>query len=124
MFSKIGLFLETVEGANAATGAGDAAATGMNVGSILTMIVPFAIIIAVFYFMLIRPENKRKKSMQKMLSELVVGDEITTRGGVVGKITKIKDDKLWIQSGGVDGTTFQVMRWAVSTKGASTEEAQ
>ncbi len=124
MFSKIGLFLETVAGADAGNAVGDVATNGMNVGSILTMIVPFAIIIAVFYFMLIRPENKRKKSMQKMLSELVVGDEITTRGGVVGKITKIKDDKLWIQSGGADGTTFQVMRWAVSTKGASTEEAQ
>ena len=123
MLTKI-LTLMLTAGDAAAGAAEEGAAQGLNIGSILTMILPFGIIIAVFYFMLIRPENKRKKSMQKMLSELVVGDEVTTRGGLVGKIVKIKDDRLTIQSSGADGMTFQIMRWAVSSKGASTEEAQ
>ena len=110
--------------ASVAEGGSDPAAQGLNIGSILTMILPFGVIIGVFYFMLIRPENKRRKSTQKMLSELVVGDEITTRGGLVGKIVRIKDDKLTIQSSGADGMTFQIMRWAVSSKGASSEEVQ
>ena len=122
MLTKVaGLLLDAAAGVEAA---GDAAQQGMNIGSILTMILPFGIIIGVFYFMLIRPENKRRKSTQKMLSELVVGDEITTRGGLVGKIVKIKDDKLTIQSSGGDGMTFQIMRWAVSSKGASNEDVQ
>ena len=123
MLTKVyGLFLDAAA-TTATTATGDAAQQGLNIGSILSMILPFGIIIAVFYFMLIRPENKRKKSMQKMLSELVVGDEVTTRGGLVGKIIRIKDDRLTIQSG-TDGMTFQVMRWAVATKGASSTEAQ
>ncbi len=118
MLNKItGLFMDAATTTATTTDAAtDAAAQGLNIGSILSMILPFAIIIAVFYFMLIRPENKRKKSMQKMLSELVVGDEITTRGGLVGKVVRIKDDKLTIQSG-ADGMTFQIMRWAVEKKG-------
>ena len=54
--------------------------------SLLSMLLPFVILIAVFYFLLIRPENKKKKAAAKMRSELAVGDEITTIGGVVGTI--------------------------------------
>jgi len=101
----------------------EAATEGIDISSIISLILPFAVVILVFYFMLIRPENKRKKSIQKMLSELKVGDEVTTRGGIVGKITVIKDDKITIASG-KDGTTFQIMRWAISTTGASTQAVQ
>ena len=101
----------------------EAATEGIDISSIISLVLPFAIIILVFYFMLIRPENKRKKSVQQMLSELKVGDEITTRGGLIGKITAIKDDKITIQSG-KDGTTFQIMRWAIASKGASNEAVQ
>ena len=101
----------------------EAASEGIDISSIISLVLPFAVVILVFYFMLIRPENKRKKSVQKMLSELKVGDEITTRGGLVGKITSIKDDKVTIQSG-KDGTTFQIMRWAIATTGASKEAVQ
>ena len=55
-------------------------------GSMLSMILPFVLLIAVFYFLLIRPENKKKKAAAKMRSELGVGDEITTIGGIVGTI--------------------------------------
>ena len=54
--------------------------------SLLSMLLPFVILIAVFYFLLIRPENKKKKAAAKLRSELAVGDEITTIGGVVGTI--------------------------------------
>ena len=57
--------------------------------SLLSMLLPFVILIAVFYFLLIRPENKKKKAAAKMRSELAVGDEITTIGGVVGTICQV-----------------------------------
>ncbi len=99
------------------------ATEGFNISTLVSYILPFAVVILVFYFMLIRPENKRKKSMQKMLSELSVGDEVTTRGGVIGRISAIKDDKITIESG-PDRTKFQVMRWSISSVGASTNEPQ
>ena len=67
--------------------------------SLLSMLLPFVILIAVFYFLLIRPENKKKKAAAKMRSELAVGDEITTIGGVVGTICQVKEDTIIIVHG-------------------------
>ena len=82
----------------------------------MSTILPFVILIAVFYFFLIRPENKKKKELTKMRNELVVGDEITTIGGIYGKVVSIKDDKITIETS-EDRVRVEFMRWAVSTKG-------
>ena len=57
----------------------------------LLFLVGFMILI---WFLMIRPENKRRKSHQEMLSSLEVGDEVVTAGGILGKITKIGDQFL------------------------------
>lgn len=57
------------------------------------------VMIAIFYFMLIRPENKRKKQTKAMLDALKVGDSVTTIGGIIGKVLKVKDDKVCIEIG-------------------------
>ena len=57
------------------------------------------VMIAIFYFMLIRPENKRKKQVKAMLEALKVGDSVTTIGGIIGKVLKVKDDKVCIEIG-------------------------
>ena len=57
------------------------------------------VMIAIFYFMLIRPENKRKKQVKAMLDALKVGDSVTTIGGIIGKVLKVKDDKVCIEIG-------------------------
>ena len=93
------------------------ATEGIDVSSIASLVLPLAVTGLIFYFMLIRPESKRKKSVQKMLSELKVGDEVTTRGGVVGKVVKIKDDKLTIETGS-DNQKIQIMRWAILNTGS------
>ncbi|NLM62377.1 MAG: preprotein translocase subunit YajC [Clostridiales bacterium] len=93
------------------------ATDGFDISTIGSFILPIAVTALVFYFMLIRPEQKRKKSVQKMLSELKVGDEVTTRGGIVGKIVKIKDDKLTIETGS-EHAKIQIMRWAVMSTGS------
>ena len=59
-------------------------------------ILPF---ILIFYFLLIRPQKKQQKQISDMLSSLKVGDEIVTVGGVVGKIIRIKDDDIFIETG-------------------------
>lgn len=77
---------------------------------------PFIILIVAFYFMLLRPESKRKKKIAQMRSELAVGDEITTIGGMVGKICAIKDDLITFETG-EDRVRIQVARWAIHSTG-------
>lgn len=89
----------------------------------ITMIIMFVVMIAIFYFLLIRPENKKKKAMAKMRSELAVGDQITTIGGIVGTICAVKEDTIVIETG-ADRVRVEFTKWAVSTKGTqATEDA-
>ncbi len=79
------------------------------------------VMLVIFYFLLIRPENKRKKEVQKMRSELAVGDEITTIGGIIGTICAVKENTIVIETG-ADRVRIEFAKWAVSTKGAQTSE--
>ena len=91
--------------------------------SLLSMLLPFVILIAVFYFLLIRPENKKKKAAAKMRSDLKKGDTITTIGGIVGKIVMVKPDTIVIETS-ADRVRMEFTKWAISTKGTqSTENA-
>ena len=89
--------------------------------SLLSMLLPFVILIAVFYFLLIRPENKKKKAMAEMRNSLAVGDLITTIGGIVGTICAVKEDTIVIETG-ADRVRIEFTKWAVSNKGAQTSE--
>jgi len=83
----------------------------------------FAVIIAVFYFMLIRPENKRKKEAEQMRSNVKVGDRITTIGGIVGTVVNIKDDKFVIETS-ADQVRIEFRKWALSSNDSANEAAQ
>ena len=94
---------------------GDAATQeGIPTGGIFTMLIPILLVFVVFYFFLIRPEKKRKKEINEMRDNLKVGNEIVTIGGIVGKITNIKDDKITIETG-ADRNKMRIMRWAISS---------
>ena len=84
-------------------------------------ILMFVVLIVVFYFFLIRPENKKKKKLEDMRNQLAVGDEITTIGGIVGKIVSIKDDLITFETG-EDRVRMQVTKWAISTTGKDTKQ--
>jgi preprotein translocase subunit YajC len=72
------------------------------------------LLIVVFYFILIRPQRKKDKAAKNMLANLKVGDKITTIGGVVGSVKKIKDEKIVVETGFGDEKTVLLMdRWAV-----------
>ncbi len=87
-----------------------ASAAAMGMPSIVMLV----LMIAIFYFMLIRPENKKKKAMQQMRDALKVGDKITTIGGIVGDIVHIKDDNIVIETS-ADRVRMELAKWAVST---------
>lgn len=80
--------------------------------SILIQIAPFVLLIGVFYFVLIRPQQKRDKETQKMRNSLQVGDEIITVGGIVGLVVNIKEDTVVLETGG-DRSKIRIKRWAV-----------
>lgn len=81
------------------------------------------IVIAVMYFMLIRPENKRKKEAEQMRSAVKVGDEITTIGGITGTVVHVKEDKFVIETG-ADQVRIEFAKWAISSNETANAAAQ
>ena len=100
------------------------APVGGSMGSSIIMIVAM---LGIFYFMLIRPENKRKKEAEQTRNSVKTGDEITTIGGIVGKVVNVKDDKIVIETG-ADQVRIELMKWAISSNetavAAAKEEAR
>ena len=84
-------------------------------------IIMLVIMIAIFYFLLIRPENKRKKQAQEMRDGLKKGDVITTIGGIVGKIVMVNKDTIIIETS-EDRVRMELAKWAVSTVGVQTSD--
>ena len=72
-----------------------------------------AALIVLMYFTLIRPQKKKEKETNAMRSQLMVGDEVVTIGGFVGKIVKTKEESVILQING-DRTKMEVMRWGIS----------
>jgi preprotein translocase subunit YajC len=75
-------------------------------------LLPMLLIIAVFYVLLIRPQQKRQKQLQETISQLKAGDRIVTTGGVIGTITTVRDTSLLIRS--ADKSILEIARSAVA----------
>ena len=88
----------------------------------MSMIIMMVVMIGVFYFFLIRPENKKEKAMNEMRNSLKVGDNITTIGGVVGDIVHVKDDNIVIEVG-ADKVRLEFTKWAISTNNTAEKAA-
>ncbi len=122
------LFLLTLAGCMPAagdgtgtTGDGTDAAAGMGGFGIGTMVIYLVVIILVFYFFMIRPEKKRKKKTEEMRNSLAVGDNITTIGGMVGKIVNISGDFITFETG-EDRVRIKIAKWGISSTGKDAEE--
>ena len=103
-------------------GLAQAAPAGGGGGGLLqTPLVPMVIIVGIFYFLLIRPNAKKQKELQKMLSELKKGDDVVTTGGILGRITGMKDDEITVQV--QEGVRIRVLRSAIAGKQRTGEAA-
>ena len=89
----------------------------------MTTIIMVLVMLGAMYFVMIRPENKRKKEAEQMRSDLKVGDEITTIGGICGKVVHVKDDKFVIESG-ADQVRLEFAKWALSTNETGAQRAK
>lgn len=94
--------------------------TASGSGSMWSSIIMMALIIVVFRFFIIRPQRKKDKETAKMRSELQVGDEIVTIGGIIGIIVSMKEDSLVIETGS-DRSKVRLARWAISGKNTTAE---
>ena len=94
-------------------------------------IIMMGVMLGVFYFMLIRPENKRKKEAEQMRSAVKKGDQIVTIGGIVGTVVHVKDENIVIETS-ADRVRMELAKWSISVnntadaaaKAAAAERAQ
>ena len=86
-------------------------------------IIMMVLMIAIFYFMLIRPENKRKKEAEQMRSSVKKGDKIVTIGGITGTVVDVKENRIVLETG-ADQVRIEFEKWAISTNETATEVAK
>ncbi len=101
------------------------AATGTQAagGGLLGMLPMLLIMVGVFYFMLIRPENKRKKEAEQLRSNIKNGDKITTIGGIMGTVVDVKSDSFVVETS-ADQVRIEFAKWALSTNDTAAEKAK
>ncbi len=92
-------------------------------GGLMSTIIMLAVMVGVFYFMLIRPENKRKKEAEQLRASIKTGDKVTTIGGIIGTVVNVKDDKFVLETG-ADQVRIEFAKWAVSTNETAAEAAK
>ena len=84
-----------------------------------TGLIPLLLIFSIFFFLVIRPEQQRRKKLQELVDNLKVGDKIVTTGGIYGVILNLRDDRLTIRS---DQSRMEISRSAVT--GLQMEQGQ
>ena len=82
-----------------------------------SMLLPLILMLALMYFLMIRPESKRKKQAEEMRNSLK-GDQITTIGGIMGKIVHVGEDSIVIETSD-DRVRMELTKWAVSTNNSN-----
>ncbi len=85
------------------------------------MLIMLVLFIGIFYFMILRPEKKKKKDAEDLRNSLHKGDKIVTIGGIQGKIVDIKDEKIVIETG-EDQVRMELQKWAVMTNETAEKE--
>lgn len=89
-------------------------------GSSWSLILMLVAMFAIMYFIMIRPQKKRQKEEEEMRNAIDVGDEITTIGGICGRVVTVKENHLIIETG-ADRNKMQITKWAIQTNNTANE---
>ncbi len=90
--------------------------TETSTGSMIAMVAIWVVIALAFYFFMIRPQSKQKKAEERMRSSLEIGDEITTIGGITGRVVNINDEtESLVLETGSDRNRIRIKKWAISS---------
>lgn len=101
------------------SGAGAAGAEGAQQSPFTPILLMGGLFVAM-YFLTIRPQKKKQKEEQNMRDSIQIGDEITTIGGIMGRIVTVKDDSIVIETG-ADRTRIKFQRWAIQTNNTAND---
>ncbi len=108
------MLLFTLLGPETAHAMGATGAQGEGGGGGTSMLIMLVAIFAIFYFLMIRPESKRRKERQSMIDSLSRGDKIVTIGGLHGEVQDVHDDKIVIRI--AENLKVEVAKTAISAK--------
>ena len=86
-------------------------------------LIMLVLMVVIFYVFLLLPENRKKKKLNEMRDSLRAGDDITTIGGIMGKVVSVTDDSVVFETG-EDQVRMQVTKWAISTSGRAEAQAK
>ena len=92
-------------------------------GGLASPLIMMVAMFAIFYFMLIRPENKRKKEAEQMRSSVKKGDKIVTIGGICGVVVDVKESRIVLETG-ADQVRIEFEKWAISSNETAAEHAK
>ena len=117
LINAMNIFAAAASNGAAATGADGAAPASCAEagGGAWGMIAMYAVVIGLFYFLFIRPQNKRREQDEKMRKAVEIGDEITTIGGICGRVVSVKDDDTLVIETGSDRNKMKIRSWAISS---------
>lgn len=82
-----------------------------NIMQIMSQLLPFILIAIIFYLFIIRPQNQQRKQLENMINNLKTGDGVITKGGIIGKVSDIKENTLILELH--DGTKVELLKHAV-----------
>ena len=98
--------------------------TEMNLTDLMiNYALPIGLMLVLVYFMMLRPQQKRDKQMSEMRKSLDIGDEIITRGGIIGRVVNMRDDTIVLETG-TDRSRVRIARWAVEVNASAAERAE
>lgn len=102
---------------------GGAAAEGAEQGGSFSMIIMMAVLFGAMYFFTIRPQKKQQKMEQELRENTQIGDEITTIGGICGRVVAVKDDTIVLETGS-DRVKIKFKKYAIQTNHTANEKIQ
>lgn len=106
-----GLFMSVAAFASE-TAAPDDKAGGNSILNLLPVIAVYGLLFVALYFIMIRPQKKRQKKEEELRGSVILGDQVTTIGGVTGRVVQIKDDEITLESS-LDRTLVSFKKWAI-----------
>jgi preprotein translocase subunit YajC len=102
---------------------GGNAAGGTSGKSGASSLILMVVMVVAMYFLMIRPQKKKQKEEQNMRDSIQIGDEITTIGGIMGRVVTVKDDSIVLETG-ADKTKMKFQRWAIQTNDTANERME
>ena len=88
----------------------------------ITVIIMYAAIFAVFYFLFVRPQKKKENALKEMRNNLKVGDKVTTIGGIIANVAKVEENSVVLEIG-PNRTKVPLEKWAIGTVESKSEQA-